>query len=77
MRPKEEGRHAVSKIIKAVSMKVAIEDSRRCNIPEVRKRLKTVKGEELLRLKDFDSILSNNTGVETPIHAKNTPYMGR
>ncbi|MPC81589.1 hypothetical protein E2C01_076214 [Portunus trituberculatus] len=41
-RPQEEVRHAVSKIKRAVSMKIAIKDSKRCNIPEVRKRLKTV-----------------------------------
>ena len=35
-------RNAVSKINKAVSLKISIEDNNRCNIPEVRKRLKTV-----------------------------------
>ena len=41
-RPQEEGRHAFSKINRAVSMKIVIEDSKRCNILEVRERLKTV-----------------------------------
>ena len=36
------GRHAGSIIRKASSMKIAIEDSKRCNIPVVRKRLKMV-----------------------------------
>ena len=34
--------HAVSKTNKAVSMKIAIEDSKRCNIPAKREKLKTV-----------------------------------
>ena len=41
-RPQGEVRHAVSKINRAVRMKIAIEDSKRCNIAVVRKRLKTV-----------------------------------
>ncbi|MPC53714.1 hypothetical protein E2C01_047612 [Portunus trituberculatus] len=36
--PQEEGRHAVSKISRAVSMKVALKDKKRCNISAVRKR---------------------------------------
>ena len=39
-RPQEEGRYAVSKINRAVSMKREIEDS---NIPAVKKRLKSLK----------------------------------
>ena len=41
-RPQEDGRHAVSKINRAVSMKIGIEDSKRCNIPAKRESLKTV-----------------------------------
>ena len=41
-RPKKEGRHAVSKIRRAVSMKIAVENSERCNVAAMRKRLKTV-----------------------------------
>ncbi|MPC19982.1 hypothetical protein E2C01_012912 [Portunus trituberculatus] len=41
-------------------MRIAIKDNKRCNIPAVRKRLKTVRG-ELTRRKPFDSILSNKT----------------
>ncbi|MPC81241.1 hypothetical protein E2C01_075848 [Portunus trituberculatus] len=41
-RPQVEGRHAVSNISRAVSMKITIKDSKRCNIPTVKKRLKTV-----------------------------------
>ena len=41
-RPREEGRHAVSKIRRAVSMKITIEDSERGNIATMRERLKTV-----------------------------------
>ena len=42
-RPREKGRrHAVSKIRRAVSMKIAVEDSKRGNIAAERKRLKTV-----------------------------------
>ena len=38
----QEGRHAVSKINRAVSMKIAIENSKRCNIPHKGERLMTV-----------------------------------
>ena len=38
-RPREEGRHAVSKIRRAVSMKIAVEDSKRGNIAAKRERL--------------------------------------
>ena len=36
VRPQEEGRRAISKINRAVSMKIAIEDRERCNIPTER-----------------------------------------
>ena len=36
------GRHAVSKIRRAVSMKIAVKESKRDNIAATRKRLKTV-----------------------------------
>ncbi|MPC46077.1 hypothetical protein E2C01_039786 [Portunus trituberculatus] len=38
----EEGRHTVSKIRRVVGIKTAVEDSKRCNIVAVRKKLKTV-----------------------------------
>ncbi|MPC46588.1 hypothetical protein E2C01_040310 [Portunus trituberculatus] len=38
----EEGRHAASKIKRAVGMKIAVEDSKRCNTAAVKKRLKTI-----------------------------------
>ena len=41
-RPPEEGRHAVSKIRRAVSMKITVEDSKKGNIVAIRERLKTV-----------------------------------
>ena len=41
-RPQEQGRHAVSKIRRAVSMKIAVKKSKRGNIATMRKRLKTV-----------------------------------
>ena len=41
-RPPEEGRLAVSKIRRAVSMKVTVENSKRGNITAKRERLKTV-----------------------------------
>ena len=41
-RPREEGRHAVSKIRRAVSMKITVEDTKRGNITAMRERLKTV-----------------------------------
>ena len=36
------GRHAISKFRRAVSMKIMVEDSKRCNIVVELKRLKTV-----------------------------------
>ena len=41
-RPREQGRHAVSEIRRAVSMEVAVKESQRGNIASMRKRLKTV-----------------------------------
>ena len=41
-RPREQRRHAVSKISTAFSMKVAVKESKRGNIETRRKRLKTV-----------------------------------
>ena len=41
-RPQEQGRYAVSEIRRAVSMEVAVKDSKRGNIAAMRKRLKTV-----------------------------------
>ena len=38
VRPQEDGRHAVSKINRAVNMKIAIEDSKGCNILAERER---------------------------------------
>ncbi|MPC69002.1 hypothetical protein E2C01_063216 [Portunus trituberculatus] len=32
-RPRKDGRHAVSRIRRAVSMKIAVDHSKRCNIP--------------------------------------------
>ena len=42
MRPQEEGRHAVSNITRAVSMKIAIGDRQRCSIPARREGMKTL-----------------------------------
>ena len=41
-RPREEGRHAFSKIRSTVRMEIIVEDSKRGNITAMRKRLKTV-----------------------------------
>ena len=41
-RPQEQRRHAVSKIRGAVSMKIAVKDSKRGNIAAMRKRLKPI-----------------------------------
>ena len=41
-RLREEGRHAVNKIRRTVSMKIMVEDSKRGNIAAMRERLKTV-----------------------------------
>ena len=45
-RPREQGRHAVSKIRRAVSMKLAVKKSKRGNIAAMRKRLKTSQSQE-------------------------------
>ena len=42
VRLQEQGRHAVSKIRRAVIMKIAVKESKRGNIAAIRKRLKTV-----------------------------------
>ena len=42
VRPREQGRHAVSEIRRAVSMEVAVKESKRGNIAAMRKGLKTV-----------------------------------
>ena len=41
-RLREQGKHAVSEIRRAVSMKIVVKESKRCNIVAMRKRLKTV-----------------------------------
>ena len=41
-RLQEQGRHAVSKIRRVVSMKIAVKESKRGNIAAMRKRLNTV-----------------------------------
>ena len=41
-RPREQGRHAVSEISRAVSMKITVKENKRGNIAAMRKRLKTV-----------------------------------
>ncbi|MPD00980.1 hypothetical protein E2C01_096490 [Portunus trituberculatus] len=50
-RTQQEGRHADSKIRRAVSMKTVAEDNKRCNTAVVGKRLKTIRGEEVIRRK--------------------------
>ena len=42
MRPREQGRHADSEIRRAVSMEVAVKESKRGNIVAMRKKLKIV-----------------------------------
>ena len=42
VRQQEQGRHAVSDIRRAVSMKIVIKESKRGNIAAMRKTLKTV-----------------------------------
>lgn len=59
-RPREEGCHAISKVRRAVVMKIPVDGSKRSNITTVRKRLKTVRGEELIRV---DPSLSSNNDI--------------
>ena len=41
-RLREEGKHAVSKVRRAVNVKIVVENGKRCNTGAVRKSLKTV-----------------------------------
>ena len=41
---RQEGRHAVSKVRRAVTMEIAIKDSKRRNTAVIFERLKTVNG---------------------------------
>ena len=41
-RPRMQGRHAVNKIRRAISMKITVKESKRDNLAGMRKRLKTV-----------------------------------
>ena len=41
-RPREHGKHAVSRIRRVVNMKIVVKESKRGNIAAMRKRLKTV-----------------------------------
>ncbi|MPC71828.1 hypothetical protein E2C01_066118 [Portunus trituberculatus] len=50
-----EERHAVSKIRRAVGMKIAVEDTKRFNIAVVSKKAE-VRGEELIRQNRFHPI---------------------
>ena len=38
MRPQEDGRHVLRKINRAIKMRIAIEDCKRCNSPAKRER---------------------------------------
>ena len=52
-KPQEERRDAVGKINRAVSMKIAIGDTKRSNIPAKRERLKTVSQRRGVETKSF------------------------
>ena len=53
-RPREGGRHAVSKFRRAVGMKITVENSKRCNVAAECKRLKTVSSRrEVNKTKNF------------------------
>ena len=41
---RQEGRHAVSKVRRAVTMEIAIKDSKRSNTAVIFERMKTVSG---------------------------------
>ena len=78
MRLQEEGRHAVSMINRAVSMKRAIEDSKRCNFLVKGETLKTVvQRRGVNKTKTFDSILSHKAVSGTSPYMQNTSYMDR
>ena len=72
------GRHAVSKIRGAVSMKIAVKESKRGNIAAMRKRLKTVS--QRRRVDKTKKLLIPPCSIELyewslPKHVKHTPYM--
>ena len=52
-RPREQGRHAVNKIRRAVSMEIAVKDSKGGNIAAMRKRLKTGSQRRVDKTKSF------------------------
>ena len=59
-RPREGRRHAVSKFRRTVSMKIAVQDSNRCNIAAECKRLKTVnKSRGVNKTKNLDQWFPN------------------
>ena len=60
-RPREEGRHEVSKIRRAVDANIVVKDSKRCNIVAMRKKMKTVRGDNLIRRQDFYFNMSKRT----------------
>ena len=86
-RPQEQGRHAVTTIRRAVTMKIEVKESKRANIAAMRKKLRqSVRGEELLRRKALDSTLVNRAIRVEPlqtcevysIHGRIRPlYRGR
>ena len=47
-RPREQGRHSVSEIRRAVSMEVTVKESKRSNIAAMRKTLKTVSQRKIV-----------------------------
>ena len=66
----EQGRHAVSEIRRAVSMEVAVKESKRVNTAEMRKRLK--RRRRVL----IPPCSKDLYEWSLPKHVKHTPYMG-
>ena len=52
-RPREQGKHVISKIRRAVSMKIELKESKRGNIAGMSKRLKTVSQRRVDKMKSF------------------------
>ena len=71
----KEERYAISKIKRTVGMKIMVEDSRRCNIPAVRKRLDSCR---INKTKTFNFALYTLIVWVGPTDTcEHTPYMDR
>ncbi|MPC84946.1 hypothetical protein E2C01_079700 [Portunus trituberculatus] len=72
MRPREEGMHAVTKIIKAVAMEIMIEKSKEYNNTAMTKRVKTVNER---KNKNYPIRRHNSSGHTAPLGLTGERYI--